>query len=226
MGYTHYWSRPEVISDHLWERIRSDCEKLILPMSDLGVELAGGLGTGPPEITGTLIRINGIQDCGHPANEELVIPYPTDDAEGIGPSTSAIVGDYYGIGVQVKHRCCNGSCAYETFVLDKRKTLEEHNEPDEEGLYGEYVKTGFRPYDVAVTAALLIAKRHLGNRFVIHSNGADAQWADARRLCQSFLGYGDWFGIIEEQVTEEWPGSQLREVTLRILIETQAPDIS
>jgi hypothetical protein len=65
----------------------------------------------------------------------------------------------------------------------------------------------------------------LGDRFIIHTNGADAQWADARRICQEVLGYGDWFGVIEQNVTEEWPESQLREVTQRIFIETQAPDI-
>ena len=73
MGYTHYWHRLEVIPEDLWERIRSDFEKLILPMSDLGVGLAGGLGNGPPEITDRIICFNGIQDCGHPDNEELSI---------------------------------------------------------------------------------------------------------------------------------------------------------
>ena len=95
------------------------------------------------------------------------------------------------------------------------------DKPDENGLYGGYVKTGFRPYDVAVTAILLVIKHYLKDRFVIHSNGADAQWADARRLCQQVLGYGDWFGIIEERVEEE----DGREVTLRILVELQPPEL-
>jgi hypothetical protein len=200
MGYSHYWHRQQMIADDFWHRIRGDFEKLVLPLNDLGVVLAGGLGTGPPEITAELIRFNGPADCGHPANEELVIPYPTDEADGVGPSTTAIVGDFYGVGVLVKHRCCNGSCCYETFTLQKSMELHPGDEPEEHGLYIEYVKTGFRPYDVAVTATLLIAKRHLGDRFIINSNGADAQWSDARRLCQEVLGYGDWFGIIEKQV--------------------------
>jgi len=95
------------------------------------------------------------------------------------------------------------------------------DKPDENGLHGEYVKTGFRPYDLAVTAVLLVAKHHLKDQLVIHSNGADAQWADARRLCQKVLGYGDWFGIIEEKVEEE----DGREVTLRILVELEPPEI-
>jgi hypothetical protein len=70
---------------------------------------------------------------------------------------------------------------------------------------------------------LLIAKRHLRDQFIIHSDGADAQWLDARRICQRVLGYGDWFGIMEEQLEEDWPSSEAttskRKVTLRALIE-------
>jgi len=223
MGYTHYWSRPATIPNDLWGKIRADFEKLILPLSDAGVQLAGALGTGPPEITAEAIRFNGVLECGHPENEELVIPYPTEDAEGVGPSSTAIVGSFYEVGITVKHRCCAGSCCCETFSLERSIELDSHNEADECGLYSGYIKTAFRPYDIAVTSALLIAKRHLGDQFVIESNGADAQWADARRLCQKVLGHGDWFGIVEEQITEDGP--PIREVTLRMLIETQAPDL-
>lgn len=222
MGYTHYWDRPQTIPEDTWDAIRKDLEELILPLSDAGVVLAGGLGTGPPEITERVICFNGPEQCGHPPNEELVIPYPSAEAEGVGPSWTAIDGDFYGVGVTVKHRCCNGSCCFETFAFERVKQLRPGEEPDEDGLYGEYVKTGFRPYDVAVTAVLLVAKYHLKDQFVIHSNGADAQWADARRLCQKVLGYGDWFGIIEEQI-EEPDG---RAVTLRVLVELQPPEMS
>ena len=62
--------------------------------------------------------------------------------------------------------------------------------PETEGLVYDSNKTAFRPYDIAVTAALLIAKRYLRQQLVIHSNGADAQWADAGDLCQQHPGYG------------------------------------
>src|SRR6266567_1621932 len=65
----------------------------------------------------------------------------------------------------------------------------ERDEPDAARLYIDFTKTGFRPYDIAVTAALLIAKRHLRDELLIHSNGGDRQWADGRRICQSVLGY-------------------------------------
>jgi hypothetical protein len=74
-----------------------------------------------------------------------------------------------------------------------------------------------------VTAALLIAKRHLRDRLIIHSNGGDAQWLDARRICQQALGYGDWFGIIEEQIEEELYDGDSHTVDLRTLVEMTPP---
>jgi hypothetical protein len=56
-----------------------------------------------------------------------------------------------------------------------------------------FCKTAFKPYDVAVTAALLIAKHHWGESFEIRSCGSDAQWWDAKLICQRVLGYGALF---------------------------------
>ena len=223
MGYTHYWYRPLAIPDAIFEAIREDFAKLVLPLSDAGIELAGRFGQGPPEITNQEIAFNGVDECGHPPAEDLVIPYPSEQAQGVGPSSTAIDGSFYDLGVTIKHRCCNGRCSFETFGLEKQ--LPPNQTPDENGLYCEYVKTGFRPYDVAVTCVLLIAKRHLRDQFIVHSNGADPQWSDAKRFCQQVLGYGDWFGIIEERVEENWPGvddsTESREVLLRTLEEIE-----
>src|SRR5580704_11274558 len=46
MGYSHYWHRPETVPDALWDRIRSDFDKLVLPLSDAGV-VAGSAPAGP-----------------------------------------------------------------------------------------------------------------------------------------------------------------------------------
>src|SRR5690242_6671427 len=116
MGYSHCWRRPQRIPGEIWAAIRRDFERLLLPLNDLGVELAGGLGTGWPEVTDDLIRFNGLEECGHPVFEDLVIPYPSETAQGIGTSITAIDGDY-GLGVTVKHRCCAGRCAHDTFTF-------------------------------------------------------------------------------------------------------------
>ena len=221
MGYTHYWGRPGVIPPIVFHAIRVDFEQLILPLADAGVELAGPSGDGAPEITDEVICFNGLTECGHPKNEDILVPYPAESAEGIGPSSTAIDESGNGPITLVKHRCCGGSCVYETFNLPRCVDPESSRKPDENGLYANYVKTGFRPYDVGVTAALLVAKRHLKNQFMIQSNGGDRQWLDARRICQRVLGYGDWFGIVEEKVVEEWPGNPptKRDVLVRTLVE-------
>src|SRR6266581_3267804 len=110
MGYTHYWYRPSAIPDAVFRAMRGDFEKIILPLSDAGIELAGGLGQGPPEITDDVILFNGLDECGHPHTDELVIPYPSEHARGVGPSSTAIDGSFYELGVTVKHRCCDGRC--------------------------------------------------------------------------------------------------------------------
>lgn len=220
MGYTHYWGRPAVIAPGAFHSLQTDFERLILPLADQGVELAGGLGVGVPEINAERIRFNGRDECGHPKNDEIVIPYPSEHAEGIGPNSTAVDAGSDGLVTRVKHRCCNGRCSFETFHLPRVLDLQQRDE-EEDGLYIDCVKTGFRPYDVGVTSVLLIAKRHLRDRFEIQSNGNDHHWADARRLCQRILGYGDWFGIVEQQIVEEWPGNppRKRDVLLRTLVE-------
>ncbi|HWE49597.1 MAG TPA: hypothetical protein VG273_07410, partial [Bryobacteraceae bacterium] len=124
MGYSHHWYRPPVIRDEIFRKIKRDFERLILPLADIGAPLAGPSGCDEPEITDDCIVFNGVSECEHPKNEEIVIPYPSDEARGIGPNSRAIVGDWYGWGVVLRHRCCNGDCAYESFVLPKVATGE------------------------------------------------------------------------------------------------------
>jgi hypothetical protein len=224
MGYSHHWYRPPVIPDAVFRQIRTDFERLILPLADQGVPLADWKGENEPEIRENLIRFNGVCQCGHPKNEGIVIPYPAEQARGIGPSETAILGSWYEAGVELQHRCCSGQCCHEAFLFPRDvKDGPFDKKSDTNGLVFYWTKTAFKPYDIAVTAALLIAKRHLQNQLIIDSNGLDAQWADAKELCQQHLGYGAWFGIVEDPRTELWPGLNgtpvERTVRVRLLVE-------
>jgi hypothetical protein len=115
MGYTHYWRRPRVIPAKIFQAIRRDFERIILPLADSGVYVADGLGEGVPVITDDDIRFNGLRYCGHSRNESISIPFPSADASGIGPSESASEESSDGWTTAVKHRCCDGKCSYETF---------------------------------------------------------------------------------------------------------------
>lgn len=224
MGYTHYWYRPLTIPSPIFEAIFSDLEQIILPLSDAGVHLAGGLGEEAPAITKDHIWFNGIRFCGHPTNEAISIPYPTDDACGIGPSANAIQDNSEALITRIRYRCCDGRCSYETFHFPRSLPLDLAGDPEANGMYIGFTKTAFRPYDIAVTAALLIAKRNLKDQFIVHTDGTEQQWSDAKRICQEVLGYGDWFGIIEEPVEEQWPGdAEDTPAMTRTLIEIRPP---
>ena len=225
MGYSHDWYRPPAIDDDEFRHIRAELEKLILPLEDIGVRLADGRGNNEPEISDKCIRFNGVCDCGHPENEDIVIPYPAENARGIGSSETAVIGPWHLVGVELRHRCCSGECCHETFHFPKiaDRDASKSKEPETNGLVFYWTKTAFKPYDIAVTAALLIAKRYLRNQLIVYSNGADAQWADAKEMCQRHLGYGAWFGIVEDPQIEVWPGPDgmqiQREVRTRTLVE-------
>jgi len=104
----------------------------------------------------------------------------------------AVVGSWFA-GVVLNQRTCDGDCSYETFyfprVLPERYAPVCHDRRHV-GKYFQSCKTAFRPYDLAVTAFLIIAKHHLGERMLVKSDGTIAHWMDAVKLCQNVLGYG------------------------------------
>lgn len=54
----------------------------------------------------------------------------------------------------------------------------------------DFCKTAGKAYDLAVTSCLIAAKHHFGHAIEVTSDGEEEDWADARALCQSALGYG------------------------------------
>ena len=72
----------------------------------------------------------------------------------------------------------------------------------EKGRYGKsksgqdyfmFCKTARKDYDIAVTCALIIAKKHFGDDVNISSDGENADWNPAKELCQDELEYGETF---------------------------------
>jgi hypothetical protein len=198
MGYNHYWHREEAIESSLFEKIAFDFERLILPLEDAGVRLAGYDGRGLPQIDHSGIVFNGVEECGHPQNPDIYIPFPCDTASGIGSSGDAIYSSSP-LFVELKRRTCNGVCRCESFNLPRRVDRRWHK-PDENGRYFYSCKTAFKPYDLAVQSVLLICKRHLGDCIVVSSGGSDFHWNDPRRFCFVHLGYRlNEFTIVRDQ---------------------------
>jgi len=61
LGYTHYWYRPLVLEQDLFTAWSEDVQKIV---DTAGVPIAGGCGTGDPELTNTYVWINGKLDDG------------------------------------------------------------------------------------------------------------------------------------------------------------------
>jgi len=190
MGYTHYWyaMRRELPADRFAE-IAEDFKRLVPVLRKHGVPLADGSGAGRPVIEPDAVIFNGPRKCGHEENAAVVIPWPTAQGAGVaGPGEDARGGTWYA-GALVEKRTCNGDCSYEGFALTR--VAAEHTRSREPGDgYFNFCKTAFRPYDVAVTACLLVAKHRLGELIRVRTDGEDPQWFDAKMLCQTVLGYG------------------------------------
>ena len=104
-----------------------------------------------PEIGPEFIGFNGVACCGHTRNGDIQVPWPARNAHGIS--------DNAGLGGTLPYRTCNGDCFYESVWFERCREAAVIDR-----MAGGFCKTAFRPYDLAVTAFLVIVKHHLGNR--------------------------------------------------------------
>lgn len=180
MGYTHYWDRPKEIDKAAYAAITKDVAKVLQLCQEQGMLLGNAFGVGSPEITTDTLRFNGLEQCGHP-NKDLGIAWPADHASGAAGSSNP-VGQWFG-GALLEVRTCGGDCSHESFCFDRV-------EDDEFA----FCKTAFKPYDIAVTAALIVIKHHAPS-VNVSSDGNDEDWVDGRMVCVLACGYGDDFRL-------------------------------
>lgn len=204
MGYTHYWYRKDrEINIEDFRRIIFDFKKLIPRFDEVGVVLAGSHGKGEAVIETNQVIFNGLTNCGHPAKHELGITWPADNARGVANSWGEDVSsEPWYAGTTVEKRTCAGDCSHETFCFPRIISQDQESPfnyyPTEDSRVGwqfDFCKTAYKPYDLAVTAFLIIAKQYLKRSICVRSDGRAPHWADARVLCQKDLGYGDDFEL-------------------------------
>lgn len=203
MGYTHYWYLPPVIDRPTFKKIVDDFKKLIPEFESLGIKLAGAGGKGKPKLTSEKVIFNGSNNCGHPENLLITIPWPTDNAKGIAEdNTSAIKGNWFA-GTLLNARACDGSCSYESFYIERRCDDEKAiiqkdsaDDPREINKRFGFCKTAYRPYDFAVICFLVIAKHYLGENIIVRTDGTNSQW-DCFDFLQEKLGYGKEYYVTE-----------------------------
>jgi len=194
LGYTHYWYRKKAIPSAKYKNITDDFKKLLPKFEKFDIPLADGHGKNKPIIDEEMVWFNGSENCGHTPDKSVVIPWPTDDAGGVATSANAKKGSWFA-GSLLQSRCCNGDCSYETFYFPKTYEPKSWEGADKSGKIFFFCKTAFRPYDVAVTAFLVIAKHYLGADIVVKSDGSEHHWFDGKFLCQQELGYGMEFKL-------------------------------
>ena len=198
MGYTHYWRRPEVVDYKTMSAIVEDFKKVLPTIDSAGIELAGGDGSGEAIITKEIVKFNGKENCGHAKDDDIGIAWPAKLAGGVGNQfmQDAKVGQWFA-GAELSTRVCGGDCSHETFYFPRLLKAERWEKP-EGGLYFDFTKTAFKPYDLAVTAFLIIAKKQLGDQIKVSSDGEVEHWIDAAMICQIELGYGADVSIDKE----------------------------
>ena len=78
-----------------------------------------------------------------------------------------------------------GKNSHETFYIE-REIKEKVNIKDE-GRVFEFCKTAGKPYDMCVTAALILAKVHLGSDIKVTSDGKEGDWQAGKELASKVL---------------------------------------
>lgn len=191
MGYTHYWYRKgrELPADKFAEFVH-DCA-IVCRVSE--VPLANWNGAGEPQFHAERVAFNGVENCGH-AERDLGITWPSKTAQGVS-AKGEVSGSWFA-GAQLESRTCDGDCSHESFVFPQCLEFDAHKVDN--GEYFCFTKTAYKPYDLCVTACLIVANHHFSKLLRISSDGENKDWADARRLCQHVLGYGADFKLEEE----------------------------
>lgn len=203
MGYTHYFYRISDLDRELFKKVCLDFRKMNKVFPHMGFQLGNGFGEDEPTITFHEISFNGLVNCGHP-EDDIGLCWPSADAGGVtiikkGQKEKAVDGHWFA-GQTLSTRTCGGDCSYESFNLEQH--VEDSIPHSEEGKKDPYMfgftKTNYRPYDIAVTVCLIIAKHHLGSQIRVRSDGESKDWEDARILCEQFLGYGKEFKLDDD----------------------------
>jgi len=187
MGYTHYYTiHGNTLDGETFQRFSRDCAKVCRASE---IPLAGWDGTGEPTFSEFEVAFNGRRDCGH-KQQDLGITWPARDAAGGVDINHQPTESWFG-GASLLRRTCGGDCSHETFRVTCTRDRRDY-QPKQGERFG-FCKTAYKPYDIPVTACLIILKHHFGSKVNVSSDGESRDWDDARILCQQVLGYGEEF---------------------------------
>ena len=93
-----------------------------------------------------------------------------------------------------------GDNGHETFLFQRDTLVREAELTPRNGLVFNFCKTNQKPYDLCVTATLILAKMHFGKDVKISSDGDASDWAEGGALVGKALG-GDLSLDLDEALT-------------------------
>ncbi len=173
-----------------------DIQIILSRLRDMGVMIAGPTGSGAPELNTQTIAFNGASRCGH-RYRDIGKPFASPTATGIEekePPYDANATPWYS-GPYLDTRVCGGSCAAEPFLVDRKYLVRDWERPEDMNRFACSCMTHFKPYDLAVTSALIRLKERLGEAIVISSENPEHGFDDAKRLCRELFGFTSRFEI-------------------------------
>jgi len=122
--------------------------------------------------------------------------WPGPESKGVALGAPVVIGTKGSIGAILESRSCGGSCAGRLpmgqFSIDRVFIKREWDELDEHG-YFQFCETDFKPYDLAVMAALIRLKERHGNAILLSSDGSEELWEEGKKLCRELFGHGSRF---------------------------------
>lgn len=206
MGYSHYINRKRELNKEQFSALAKDLHRIYgYVENELGIKLANGISDldSQPEADENSIWFNGSdqQPVGvWTTGEEVSIPWPDNNASINDTITDPIqtkVSGHWEAGTLLSQRTSPvsnnsglGSGSYESFSIPRVYEPQKWEEQPKNGLYLESCKTGYRPYDIAVTAVMLALKHYFPNDVFLTTDGEPKDWFDGRMICFNLLGYG------------------------------------
>jgi len=162
MGYTHYWKNAKKLDDKAWTNFIKEVKQVYKSL--------------PNEIDGEPLRLNGCYKYKTPTFSQTRVYFNGEGTLYRVQKSEIINGK--------KHKFWNtevSDLGHDTFSIQKKGTSSY-----------TFCKTARKPYDLMVTATLVLYAKHFGViNTNISSDGDLSEWVDGIKLVRDTVGVGN-----------------------------------